>query len=56
MTYSKSIEKWIRPGLKEFTGCAANKSPGVLPKKTEILPEEIVKLNSNENPYGCSPR
>jgi histidinol-phosphate aminotransferase len=51
-----SIEKFIRPELKAFGGYSAAVSPETLEGKTELPPERIVKLDANENPYGCSPR
>jgi histidinol-phosphate aminotransferase len=50
------IEKLIRPELASFGGYSAATSPETLKGKTEVEPEEIVKLDANENPYGCSPR
>ena len=53
---SEGIEKLIRPGLANFVGYAASKSPETLVGKVEVPIEEIIKLDANENPYGCSPR
>jgi histidinol-phosphate aminotransferase len=50
------IEKLIRPELAAFGGYSAATSPETLKGKTEVAPENIIKLDANENPYGCSPR
>ncbi len=50
------IEKLIRPDLVTFGGYAASKSPETLEGKVEVPVESIIKLDANENPYGCSPR
>ncbi|MFC2040178.1 histidinol-phosphate transaminase [Chloroflexota bacterium] len=46
------IEKYIRPDLKLVGGYGAHQSPDTL---TESARLDIVKLDANENPYGCSP-
>ena len=56
MSSFEGIERLIRPRLQAFSGYSANKSPDAIEKKAEVPPEEIVKLNANENPYGCSPK
>jgi histidinol-phosphate aminotransferase len=50
------IEKLIRPELVAFGGYSAATSPETLEGKTEVKAENIIKLDANENPYGCSPR
>jgi histidinol-phosphate aminotransferase len=56
VTDSEGIEKLIRPGLVGFTGYSASTSPDTLAGKVEVPPEGIIKMNANENPYGCSPK
>ncbi len=53
---SERIDKLIRPGLVNFVGYAAATSPETLEGKVEVPVENIIKLDANENPYGCSPR
>lgn len=53
MVEEPRIENLIRPGLARFGGYAAAKSPDTLVGKVS---GRIVKLDANENPYGCSPR
>ncbi|MFH1663003.1 MAG: histidinol-phosphate transaminase [Chloroflexota bacterium] len=50
----EGIEKFIRPELVDFGGYAASKSPETLKGKVEVSIESIIKLDANENPYGCS--
>lgn len=50
------IEKLIRPDLVTFGGYSASTSPETLGGKVEVPVESIIKLDANENPYGCSPR
>jgi len=50
------IEKLIRPDLATFGGYSASTSPETLEGKVEVPVESIIKLDANENPYGCSPR
>jgi len=56
MSESKDIEKRIRPELFTFGGYSAATSPETLAGKIEVPVEKIIKLDANENPYGCSPR
>jgi len=56
MTEEGGIEKLIRADLVDFGGYAASKAPETLAGKVEVPVEDIIKLDANENPYGCSPR
>ena len=53
---SEGIEKSIRPELVALGGYSPHKSPETLAGKVEVPVESIIKLDANENPYGCSPR
>jgi histidinol-phosphate aminotransferase len=53
---SDGIEKLIRPHLAGFTGYSASTSPDTLKGKVDVPLDSLVKMNANENPYGCSPR
>jgi len=53
---SEGIERLIRPDLVTFGGYSAATSPETLKGKVEVPVESIIKLDANENPYGCSPR
>ncbi|MFH1382318.1 MAG: histidinol-phosphate transaminase [Chloroflexota bacterium] len=56
MAKRSGMEKYIRPDLAAFGGYAAATSPETLDGKVEVPVEQIIKLDANENPYGCSPR
>jgi histidinol-phosphate aminotransferase len=56
MSSPEGIERLVRPFLKSFTGYGAATSPETLEGRTEVAVEDIIKLDANENPYGCSPR
>src|SRR4030042_256919 len=45
----------IRTDLAAFGGYSARISPDTLDGKVEVPVEAIIKLDANENPYGCSP-
>ena len=52
----EGINRFIQPHLQGFTGYSASTSPDTLRGKVEVSLDKIVKMNANENPYGCSPR
>ncbi len=52
----EGIERLVRPELGGFGGYAASKAPETLAGKVEVAVDNIIKLDANENPYGCSPR
>jgi histidinol-phosphate aminotransferase len=56
MPGKEGIERLVRPFLKGFTGYSAATSPETLEGKVEVAVGDIIKLDANENPYGCSPR
>lgn len=53
---SEGIERLIRPDLVTFGGYSASTSLETLEGKVAVPLESIIKLDANENPYGCSPR
>jgi histidinol-phosphate aminotransferase len=53
---SEGIEKYLQPHLESFTGYSASVSPDTLVGKIEVPSGGVIKMNANENPYGCSPR
>ncbi len=53
---SSGIEKLIRSHLAGFGGYSASTSPETLAGRVEVPLENIIKLDANENPYGCSPK
>ena len=50
------MEKLIRRDLLSFGGYSAATSPDTLDGRIDVTPADIIKLDANENPYGCSPR
>ncbi|MFC1908430.1 histidinol-phosphate transaminase [Chloroflexota bacterium] len=51
---SQPIKSMVRSELVSLGGYSAAKSPDTL---SEAIPaEHVIKLDANENPYGCSPR
>lgn len=56
MSKRAGIERFIRSDLAAFTSYPASISPEILEGKTDVSVENIIKLDANENPYGCSPR
>lgn len=53
---SEGIEKLVRIDMSHFGAYSPCKSPEMISRKTGIPEAEIIKLDANENPYGCSPR
>jgi histidinol-phosphate aminotransferase len=53
---SEGIKKFIRPHLMGFSGYSASTSPDTLEGKIDVPIESVIKMNANENPYGCSPK
>ena len=56
MSGDSGIERLIRPDLVAFDGYSSRKSPENLEGELEVPLESVIKLDANENPYGCSPR
>jgi histidinol-phosphate aminotransferase len=50
------VVKLIRPELVNFTGYVASKSPEEVAATARFPINGVIKLDANENPYGCSPR
>jgi histidinol-phosphate aminotransferase len=53
---TEGIEKFVRLDMSRFGAYSACKSPDVIARKLGIPESEIIKLDANENPYGCSPK
>jgi histidinol-phosphate aminotransferase len=53
---TQGLEKLVRIDMSRFGAYSPCKSPEVISRKLGIPVEEIIKLDANENPYGCSPR
>ena len=50
------LERALRPPLRALSGYRPIDPPEEVAARYGIAPEEIVKLDGNENPYGPSPR
>jgi len=50
------IRKLVRPELVTMNGYAPIEPPEVLSQQTELPADKVIKLDGNENPYGCSPK
>jgi histidinol-phosphate aminotransferase len=50
------IEKLVRINMSRFGTYSPCKSPEVVARRLGIPESRILKLDANENPYGCSPR
>ncbi len=50
------IRKLIRPELVTMKGYAPIEPTEVLSQQTELPADKVIKLDGNENPYGCSPK
>jgi len=56
MSSPKDIEKLIRPGIKAMPPYVPIEPTDVLSRRLGISDKDVIKLDGNENPYGCSPR
>jgi len=52
----EGIAKLIRSDLVAFGGYVPGKAPETVAKQVKVPVDGIIKLDTNENPYGCSPR
>jgi histidinol-phosphate aminotransferase len=51
-----NIQDLVRIDMSRFGAYSACKSPDVISRQLGIPEMAIIKLDANENPYGCSPR
>jgi len=51
-----NIEKLIRPELVTMKGYVPIEPTEVLSQRAELPSSKVIKLDGNENPYGCSPK
>ncbi len=56
MTSPRDIQKLIRPELVKMKAYIPIEPVEILAQDTGIPVEKVIKLDGNENPYGCSPR
>jgi histidinol-phosphate aminotransferase len=51
-----NIEKLIRPEIVTMNGYIPIEPTEVLSQRAELPSDKVIKLDGNENPYGCSPK
>jgi histidinol-phosphate aminotransferase len=51
-----NIEKLIRPELVSMKSYTPVEPTEVLSQRTDLPSSKVIKLDGNENPYGCSPK
>ena len=51
-----NIEKFIRPELMTMKGYVPIEPTEVLSQRAGLPSNKVIKLDGNENPYGCSPK
>ncbi len=56
MISPEDIEGLLRPELKTMKAYTPIEPTDVLSQRVEIPQEKVIKLDGNENPYGCSAR
>jgi len=56
MISPEDIERLVRPELKAMPAYTPIEPTDVLSRRVEVPEEKVIKLDGNENPYGCSPR
>lgn len=54
MNLPENIEKLMRPEIKAINAYVPIEPTNVLSQRIKIAPENIIKLDGNENLYGCS--
>lgn len=56
MSPAFDIASLIRPDLRDLAGYTPIEPTDVLAERLGIAPDAVLKLDGNENPFGCSPR
>jgi histidinol-phosphate aminotransferase len=56
MTSSDDVVRLIKSNLRNITPYIPIEPTEVLSKQIDVASENILKLDGNENPYGCSPK
>ena len=54
MNTPDNIEKRIRPDIKALAEYVPIEPTDIISQRIDVSPEQIIKLDGNENPYGCS--
>ena len=53
---SENVDRLVRPMIRELEPYVPVEPHEVLAKREGIPPEQVIKLDANENPYGPSPK
>ena len=53
---SDNVDRLVRPMIRELESYVPIEPPEVLAKREGIAPEQVIKMDANENPYGPSPK
>jgi histidinol-phosphate aminotransferase len=56
MLTKEDVVKLVRPALTKIKAYKPVEPPDILSKRFSISRDRIMKLDANENPYGCSPK
>jgi len=56
MSNTDKLDKMIRADIRAIGAYTPIEPTDVLSERTEIPEDRVIKLDGNENPYGCSPR
>jgi histidinol-phosphate aminotransferase len=56
MMSPEDMEKIIRPDIKDMPPYVPIEPTDVLSRRIDMPEESVIKLDGNENPYGCSPK
>ena len=56
MTQTSRAAGLFQPHLRDMAAYAAVDPPHVAAKKMGVSPDQVVKIDGNENPYGSSPK
>lgn len=56
MAFDTDIEALVRPEILELESHLPGDSLNVTSRRLGMMPDEVIKLDANENPYGCSVR
>ena len=56
MNIPENIQRLMRPDIKTLASYVPIEPTDILSQRVDIAPEHIIKLDGNENPYGCSTR
>ena len=51
---SDSVDRLVRPMIRRLEPYVPIEPPEVLAKREGISPEQVIKMDANENPYGAS--